>query len=112
VRSEYSRSVPYRAGLSRALMRPMPRDGAAAWNSSSLPPMWFITRKAACRAGPMQLSTWLARPKLAGRESSRASTRARLSRRLTSRSSGSGTKGSSTSATTIIWGDDSPAFRL
>lgn len=34
-----------------------PPNSRPAWKSRSLPPMWFITRNAAWRAGPMALST-------------------------------------------------------
>lgn len=72
--------------------------------------MWLMTKYAACSAGPMALSTmgWLA--KLLGSASSSASMTLRASRRLTSRSSGAGWKGSSSSVTTSICGWLSPGL--
>eukprot|EP00982_Pelagococcus_subviridis_P017526 31546-Pelagococcus_subviridis.AAC.4 len=76
----------------------------------SLPPMWLIAMYAACTAGPIADSTRDVSLNAPGSMSRSASTASLLSLKFTSRSSGAGTNGSSSSATTIICGCELPGF--
>ena len=99
-----SSGVPMMRGFSLCLSAPSDKFGSPDWKTHIFPPMFFMTVKAALRAGPRQDSDAAEVLNMEGRPSRKASTTGRLSLRFTSRSSGRGMKSSLRSLTTSICG--------
>mmetsp|Transcript_6979 Transcript_6979/g.17296 ORF Transcript_6979/g.17296 Transcript_6979/m.17296 type:complete len:202 (-) Transcript_6979:670-1275(-) len=107
-----SSGVPMIPTFSRGTRAPSPSVGRTLWKTHIFPPMCLLTVKAALSAGPRHACSAVVPSNMVGKFSRKTSTTSLDSCRFTRRSSGAGTKSSTRSATTSIWGLDSPLLRL